>query len=51
MDNSNQKKNPVYSNTDTSKVAMADEEWKKYCRPISTMWQDKGNRKALDKCL
>ena len=24
-----QKKNPVYSNSDTSKVAMTDEEWKK----------------------
>lgn len=33
MDNSNQKKNPVYSNTDTSKVAMADEEWKKILSP------------------
>jgi peptide-methionine (R)-S-oxide reductase len=25
----NQKKNPVYSNTDTSKVVLSDEEWKK----------------------
>lgn len=33
MDNSNQKKNPVYSNTDTSKVAIADEEWKKILSP------------------
>lgn len=29
MDNSNQKKNPVYSNTDTSKVVLNDDEWKK----------------------
>jgi len=28
MDN-NKKDNPVYSNTDTSKVALTDEEWKK----------------------
>lgn len=33
MDNSNQKKSPVYSNTDTSKVALADEEWKKILSP------------------
>jgi peptide-methionine (R)-S-oxide reductase len=29
MDNSNEKKNPVYSNTDTSKVVMSDDDWKK----------------------
>src|SRR6476620_7254598 len=29
MDTSNQKKNPVYSNSDTSKVVMSDDEWKK----------------------
>lgn len=33
MDSSNQKKNPVYSNTDTSKVVLADEEWKKILSP------------------
>ena len=27
---STKKNNPVYSNTDTSKVAMSDEEWKKW---------------------
>src|SRR6476619_2534537 len=29
MDTSNQKKNPVYSNIDTSKVVLSDDEWKK----------------------
>ena len=29
MDNSNQKKNPLYSNTDTSEVVLNDDEWKK----------------------
>lgn len=33
MDSANQKKNPVYSNTDTSKVVLADEEWKKILSP------------------
>src|SRR3954470_7480471 len=33
MDTSNQKKNPVYSNTDTSKVVMSDDEWKKMLSP------------------
>ena len=33
MDTSNQKKNPMYSNTDTSKVVMSDDEWKKMLSP------------------
>src|SRR5438132_657313 len=33
MDTSNQKKNPAYSNTDTTKVVMPDEEWKKILSP------------------
>ena len=33
MDTSNNKKNPVYSNTDSTKVVMTDEEWKKLLSP------------------
>ena len=33
MENSNKKKPPHYSNTDTSKVALSDEEWKKMLSP------------------
>ena len=29
MDTTNKKNNPVYSNTDTSKVNLSEEEWKK----------------------
>lgn len=33
MDTGNTKKNPVYSTTDTSKVALSEEEWKKILSP------------------
>ncbi|CAN5688812.1 hypothetical protein BH10BAC2_BH10BAC2_04100 [soil metagenome] len=33
MDNANSKKNPVYSNTDTTKVVLADSEWKALLDP------------------
>ena len=33
MDNNNQKKNPVYSKTDSSKLVLKDEEWKKILSP------------------
>jgi len=33
MDSSAKKKNPVYSNTDSTKVVLADEEWKKILSP------------------
>jgi peptide-methionine (R)-S-oxide reductase len=33
MDSTNQKKNPVYSNTDTSKVVLREDEWKKILSP------------------
>ena len=33
MDNSNDKNNPVYSNTDTTKVVLSDDEWKKVLSP------------------
>ncbi|QEC67942.1 peptide-methionine (R)-S-oxide reductase MsrB [Panacibacter ginsenosidivorans] len=33
MDSSNNKKNPVYSNTDTNKVVLTDDEWKKMLSP------------------
>jgi peptide-methionine (R)-S-oxide reductase len=33
MDNADNKKNPVYSNTDTSKVVLKDDEWKKILSP------------------
>jgi len=33
MNNPNQKKSAVYSNTDTTKVVLADEEWKKILSP------------------
>jgi peptide-methionine (R)-S-oxide reductase len=33
MDSANSKKNPVYSNTDTTKVVLTDDEWKKMLSP------------------
>jgi peptide-methionine (R)-S-oxide reductase len=33
MDNANSKKNPIYSNTDTTKVVLADSEWKALLDP------------------
>ena len=33
MDNNNQKNNPVYSKTDSSKLVLKDEEWKKILSP------------------
>lgn len=33
MDSANSKKNPVYSNTDTTKVVLTDDEWKKLLSP------------------
>jgi peptide-methionine (R)-S-oxide reductase len=34
-----QKKNPVYSTSDTGKVTMSDEEWKKILPAMCFIWQ------------
>jgi peptide-methionine (R)-S-oxide reductase len=48
MDTSNQKKNPVYSNTDTSKVVMNDDEWKKILSPeIYNVARQKGTERPF----
>ncbi|MBL7730815.1 MAG: peptide-methionine (R)-S-oxide reductase MsrB [Chitinophagaceae bacterium] len=46
MDTS-QKKNPVYSNTDTAKVALSEEEWKKILPPdVYHIARQKGTERA-----
>ncbi len=45
---STQKKHPVYSNTDTTKVDISNGEWEKRCIPGGP---SKGNRTTLDKSL
>jgi peptide-methionine (R)-S-oxide reductase len=48
MDTSNQKKNPVYSNTDTSKVVMSDDEWKKMLSPeVYNVARQKGTERPF----
>lgn len=46
MDNSNQKKNPVYSHTDTTKVVLADDEWRKMLSPeVYSVARQKGTER------
>lgn len=46
MDSSNQKKNPVYSTTDTTKVVLKDEEWKKILSPeVYSVARQKGTER------
>jgi peptide-methionine (R)-S-oxide reductase len=44
----NQKKNPVYSNTDTSKIVLSDDEWKKILSPdVYNVARQKGTERPF----
>lgn len=46
MDSTNKKNNPIYSNTDTSKVQMSEEEWKKILpKDIYNIAREKGTER------
>jgi len=48
MDTTDNKKNPVYSNTDTSKVVMKDDEWKKILSPeVYNVARQKGTERPF----
>lgn len=48
MDTTNEKKNPIYSNTDTSKVALSDNEWQKILSPeVYNVARQKGTERPF----